>query len=120
MLRKSVAMSFVCALAVACTNGASAPDSSESDSPPITESGSGRIVGQPVQVDSFTVEVTSGGSALFVVTGSVPSPCHEAFFGFEEPNANGVMIGESESWLDSECDGAVEPTGFSETTNRSL
>jgi len=115
MLRKTVAMAFVCALAVACTSGASAPDSSESDSPPITESESGRIVGQPVEVDSLTVEVTSEGSALFVVTGSVPSPCHEAFFGFEEPNADGVMTGESESWLDSECDAAVEPTEFSET-----
>ena len=115
MLHKTAAMAFVCALAVACTSGASAPDSSESDSPPITESESGRIVGQPVEVDSFTVEVTSEGSALFVVTGSVPSPCHEAFFGFEEPNADGVMTGESESWLDSECDAAVEPTEFSET-----
>lgn len=115
MLSRSLAMVSIGAMAVACTNGASSPGSSGRDSPPITESESGRIVGQPVEVGSFTVEVTKQSSALFIVTGSVPSPCHEATFGFEEPNADGVMIGESESWLDPECDAAAEPTEFSET-----
>ena len=115
MLGRTLVIGFAVGLAVACTNSTVGPDSSEGGSPPITESETGQIVGQPVEVHSFTVEVTDEGSAMFVVTGSVPSPCHEAVLGFEEPNDDRVMIGESESWLDPGCDDAAEPTEFFET-----
>lgn len=115
MLGRPIVVCLVVGLVVGCSSGTAGPGASEGDSPPITEAESGRIVGQPVDIASFTVEVTDEGGALLVVTGSVPSSCHEAVFGFEEPNADGLMIGESESWLDPECDGADEPTEFSES-----
>ncbi len=115
LLHRSLALVLLGALVVSCANEASAPDSSGINSPPITESESGRIVDQSFEVHSFTVEVTSEGSAVFAVTGSLPSPCHEATFGFEEPNAAGVMIGESESWVDPGCEATPDPTEVSET-----
>lgn len=87
----------------------------DSPSPPVTESETGRVVGQDVDVDGFEVEVTEGGTALFSVSGSVLSSCYEAMFAFEEPDAAGVMIGWAESWLDPSCTAGGGPVAFSES-----
>jgi hypothetical protein len=92
-----------------------APSDIVSDGPPITESETGRIVGQPVDVEAFRVDVTAEGAAVFFVSGTVPSPCHEAFFGFEEPDKNGVMLGTTESWFDPTCTIDGGATAFSES-----
>ena len=59
--------------------------------------------------------MTDDGSAVFVVSGSVPSACHEATFGFEEPNETGIMVGASETWLDPDCDPSGGPVEFTES-----
>ncbi|HZD22507.1 MAG TPA: hypothetical protein VE569_03780 [Acidimicrobiia bacterium] len=102
-------------LMFACTDNGSSRHLADTTAPPITESETGRIVGQPIEVASFRVDVTDAGTAVFVVSGSVPSDCHEATFGFEEPNADGVMIGEAESWVDPDCEAQEEPTEFTES-----
>jgi len=81
--------------------------------PSITESESGKVVGQPVDVESFRVDVAEGGAAVFVVSGTVPSPCYEAVVGFEEPDRSGVLAGTAESWLDPTCTAGEETTAFS-------
>lgn len=83
-----------------------------SESPPITESNSGRVVGQPVTVEDLLVTVSADGVVTLVVSGTVPSPCHDAVAGFEEPNANGLLVGSAESWLDLVCVATDEPTPF--------
>lgn len=104
-------------LTVACSDDGSSslPRLPDTSPPPITEPEDGRIVGQSLKVDAFRVEVTEGATAVFVVSGWVPSACHEAMFGFEEPNTEGVMVGESESWLDPDCEAQDEPTEFTES-----
>ncbi len=81
--------------------------------PPVTESESGNVVGQQIDVDAFRVDVAEDGDAVFVMSGTVPSPCHEAVFGFEEPDGNGVMVGTAESWFDPTCTAGEETTAFS-------
>lgn len=85
-------------------------DSSESS--PITESESERVVAQPVTVEDLLVAVSAEGVVTFVVSGTVPSPCHDAVAGFEEPNADGLLVGSAESWLDLDCVVTDEPTPF--------
>lgn len=65
---------FGCVVLVvaACTGGSPSSEQAEPDAPLITESETGRIIGQPVDPVSLTVEVTGEGSALIVVAGSVP------------------------------------------------
>lgn len=107
---------FVAALALsfaACGGGDPAGTGLDpSESPPITESESGRVVGQPVTVEDLLVTVSADGVVTFVVTGTVPSPCHDAVVGFEEPNADGLLVGSAESWLDLGCVVTDEPTPF--------
>lgn len=81
-------------------------------SPPVTESESGRIVGQSVMVEDLWVAVSAVGVVSFVVSGTVPSSCHDAVVGFEEPNADGLLIGSAESWLDPACGVTDEPAPF--------
>jgi hypothetical protein len=81
-------------------------------SPPVTESETGRIVGQAVTVEDLWVAVSAEGDVSFVVSGTVPSSCHEAVVGFEEPNPDGLLIGVAESWLDPACSVTDEPTRF--------
>lgn len=107
---------FVVALAVsvvACGGGDSTGSGVDpSESPPITESESGRVVGQPATVEDLLVAVSADGVVTFVVSGTVPSPCHDAVAGFEGPNADGLVVGSAESWLDLDCVVTDEPTPF--------
>lgn len=81
----------------------------------VTESETGRVVGQPVDVEAFEVDVTAEATAVFVVAGTLPSPCHEVIAGFEEPDEDGVMVGTTESWPDPVCtlDGGAAPFSVS-------
>lgn len=81
-------------------------------SPPVTESETGRVVGQAVMVEDLWVAVSEEGVVSFVVFGTVPSTCHEAVIGFEEPNADGLLLGSAESWLDPACSATDEPAPF--------
>lgn len=45
-----------------------------SESPPITVSESGRVIGEPVTVEDLRVAVSAEGVVTFVVSGTVPSP----------------------------------------------
>ena len=60
------------------------------------------IVGQEIDITGIEVEVTEDGLTRIVVSGTVPSPCHQAVFAFEEPD-QGVLAGSAESWLDGDC-----------------
>lgn len=117
----SCGWAFVVALAVsvaACVGGDSANLDGEevvveaSESPPITESESGRMIGEPVTVEDLWVAVSAEGVVTFVVSGTVPSPCHDAVAGFSEPNADGLVIGSVESWLDPDCVVTDKPAPF--------
>jgi hypothetical protein len=107
---------FVVALAmsvVACGGGDPAGTGADpSESPRITESESGRVVGEPATVEDLLVTVSADGVVTFVVSGTVPSPCHGAVAGFEEPNPDGLLVGSAESWLDLDCVVTDEPTPF--------
>jgi hypothetical protein len=61
------------------------------------------IVGQEIDLSEIQVEVTEEGLLRIVVSGTVPSPCHQAVFGFEEPDSGGGLVGSAESWLDGDC-----------------
>ncbi|MDJ0498247.1 MAG: hypothetical protein QNJ89_10475, partial [Acidimicrobiia bacterium] len=102
---------FLCLVAAAC--GAESAPSGAAGGAPVTESETGRIVDQPIDIEAFSVDVTEQGSAVFVISGRVPSPCHEAVFGFEEPDDDGVMLGTTESWFDPSCTVDGGATGFS-------
>jgi hypothetical protein len=78
----------------------------------ITESESGRIVDQPIVVQDLRAAIPGDGTVTLVVVGEVPSACHEALVGFEEPDAAGVLVGSAESWLDPECESDGQPIGF--------
>lgn len=113
--RPAYRWTVVAALAVsvaACGGGPTGIGTDSSESPPITESESGREVGQPVTVEDLLVTVSADGVVTFVVSGMVPSPCHEPVAGFEEPNADGLLVGSAESWLDLDCVVTDEPTPF--------
>jgi hypothetical protein len=113
-LRKRLQMLVVVLLITAAACGSEgAPSDVGSDGPPITESETGRVVGQGVDVEAFRVDVTEEETAVFLVSGTVPSPCHEAVYGFEEPDADGVMVGTAESWFDSTCTLIGGATAFS-------
>lgn len=92
----------------ACAGSGDQPGSG-SPSPPITESESGRVVGQPIEVDGLRVSALSEGLVAVVARVTVPSPCHQPVLGWEEPDADGVLRGSAESWLDPDCDTSDTP-----------
>lgn len=81
-------------------------------SPPVTESETGRIVDQPATIEDLLIAVSGEGVVTFAVFGTVPSSCHEAVIGFEEPNADGRLVGSAESWLDPNCSVTDESARF--------
>ncbi len=106
MMRRQSRWSLLAALLALAVSACGVSDGA----PSVTESETGRVVGHEVEVDAFRVDVTEQATAVFVVTGTVPSSCYEAVFGFEEPSSDGVMIGSTESLFDPTCrdEGAAE------------
>jgi hypothetical protein len=93
----------------ACTD-----EPTQDSAPRITESETGQVVGQPIEVSGLSAEVNDNGVTL-TLTATVPSDCHQPMYGFEEHNDANVLVGEAESWLDPDCSPAE---GENETTVR--
>lgn len=104
-------MLIAAGLLVSCENS----PADETAQPLITESETGMIVGQEIDLSGIQVEVTEEGLLRIVVSGTVPSPCHQAVFGFEEPDSEGVLVGSAESWLDGDCSEPGPAQPFVET-----
>ncbi len=95
-LRVGIGLALLLVLA-ACSD-----DPTQDSAPRITESETGQVVGQPVEVSGLSAEVNNNGVTL-TLTATVPSDCHQPMYGFEEPNDANALVGEAESWLDPAC-----------------
>ena len=100
----------VVTLAVAACTG----QSEATSAPPVTDSETGRIVGQPISVQAVGTEISADGTVTFTALGTVPSPCNEAMLGWEAPNQNNVLVGSAESWRDPNCTESDRSTPFQE------
>lgn len=108
-LRSALSWIAVVAMLGGC-GGASLPEDS---SPPITNSETGAIVGREATVTAVET-VVDNASVRIIVRGDLPDSCYGAIIGFEEPDADGVLIGEAKSALEPDCSNGARPQLFTE------